>query len=931
MAETVASVGLSVNKTPAFEARQVFNHELKPAVATIQKAEDFQRALYEYKTGLNSAVENGFVGSIQASASSLLANINERNRLEGLESDEANKQAIDDINKEIRRDVVVVYAGFQENFGGVTTLLSQYLPDEQTRALFQETVATNLAHWIAVKTGLGKHQTQNAEMTRMAQFLLTHSPHFRSLQEKQREQGLEFSGATWEENEDIIESLMTVAKTEEEVARLDPKVMAFELRRWLATTAKEARVGKKTPEGKTKKRKIYETPYYRGILKELHRLSKRRNGVGGVILYGPPGTGKTELVQEKNEQQGYETHVVSIHHYTSFADLLADKAITLRTDLGAPLAQKLDTVISYFKGKSPEEFGRAMTTIYTALQSSGKLGQDQQLSQFLLPYLSLDQKGVIDLLAKSSFSTEDWQHIQNAFFAKQEARLLRTSLDPSHQETMEDIVRGEILLAIRKSKGTGRKIRVLLDEIDKAGPNSLGGLLTFLAKSPGETITIGEVTEEIPSWFVVDATSNSLELNEYLTDRFSHLEVGTPPPKDQLMIAGVRLSDDEGNIQLTPYEQEQLVGFFVYVLPRINALLSSAKVGWPPISNRGIQELTGNLVDFSNMQRTNLSVSEAVRRLLLENKMWARDPKLRTKLEDMLDIEFAAVLRDEPIKIKRRGTPVSQEPANLGQRYNQALEGTITSPMITAINGLADADTEVSGHKTTIEEVTLNETQQSLVRDFLAYERGRMRGLTDIYPLPIGFIIQERTEGERANLQLISVPNDRKVHLIHSQPVPIGRIAGASYDGTVIVLSSELDKDSDTLRVIRPFDTKGGESNEGQIKKGETAVDRTGTYIAQLNPSDNLLLIFRTDNIQQSRGITGVEDFQFSSDGKLILVKKQGGGTWVHSSSNLASIIDEPLDQPDQGYEWKFVGNHMLLQVPKDEQNAVKNLALYVA
>lgn len=922
---------LSPIDATALEARQVFKYELKPAVTTLQKAEDFQRALYEYETGLNSAVEDRFVGSIQASASSLLANVNERNRLQGLVHDEANQQTIDDINKQIRRDVVVVYAGFQENFGGTTTLLSQYLPNEDTKALFQEIVATNLAHWIAVKTGLGKfnkNQTQNAEMTRMAQFLLTHSPHFHPLQEKQREQGLEFSGATWGENEEIIESLMTVAKAEEEVARLNPRVRAFELRRWLATTAKEARVGRKTPEGERKRRKIYETPYYKGILKELHRLSKRKNGVGGAILYGPPGTGKTELVQEKNEQQGYETHVVSIHHYTSFADLLADKAITLRTDLGAPLAQKLDTVLSYFKEKSPEEFGRVMTTIYTELQSSGKLGPEQQLTQFLLPYLSLDQKGVIDLLAKSEFSTADWQQIQNAFFIKQEARLLRTSLDPSHQETMEDIVRGEILLAIRKSKGTGRKIRVLLDEIDKAGPNSLGGLLTFLAKSPGESITIGEVTEEIPSWFVVDATSNSLELNEYLTDRFSHLEIGTPPPKDQLMIAGVRLSDDEGNIQLTPYEQEQLVGFFVYVLPRINSLLSSAEFGWPPISNRGIQELTGNLVDFSNMQRTNLSVSEAVRKLLLENKMWARNPELRTKLENMLDSEFAAVLRDESIRIKRRGVPVTQKPANLGERYSQALEETITSPMITAINGLAD--TEVLGHRTTIEEVALNETQQSLVRNFLVAERGRMRGLTNVYQLPIGFIIQERIEEERANLQLVSVPKDQKVHLIYSKPVPVGRIAGASYDGKVVVFSSNLDKNSDNLRVIRPFDKEDEESNEGQINKGEATVDRTGTYIAQLN-SQNNLLIFMTHNIKQHRYIAGVEDFQFSSDGKLILVKKPEGGTWIHSSSSLAPIMDEPLDQPDQGYEWRFIGEHLLVQVPKDTQNPVKNLALYVA
>lgn len=930
MAENSSEVG--VHNSPSFEARQVFKHELKPAIDILQKAEDFKRALYEYKTSLNSVVENGLTKPIQDTASGLMAKEAERKRLQGLEAnDSTDQQALEDLNYQIRRDVVVIYGWYQENFGGTATLLNQYLPAEHSKAQFQEIAATNIAHWIAAKTGLGKlnrEQTQNAQMTQIAQFLLEHSPHFRSLQHKQQEQGLEFKGSTWEENEEVLSSLITTALVEEEIARLDPKVMAFELRRWLAVTAKEARSGRKTPEGETRKRKIYETPYYKDLLQELHRLSKRKNGVGGVILYGPPGTGKTEIVQEKNEQQGYETHVVSIHHYTSFADLLADKAITLRTDQGAPLAQKLETVISYFKEKSPEEFSRAMSAIYTDLQAAGKLGADQQLSQFLLPYLSLDQRGVIDLLAKNELTIEDWQQIQSAFLSKQEARLLRTTLSPGHQETMEDIIRGEILLAIRKSRGTGRKIRVLLDEIDKAGPNSLGGILTFLAKSPGETITIGETTEEIPSWFAVDATSNSLELNEYLMDRFSHLEVGTPPPKDQLMIAAVRLSDDEGNIQLSPYEQEQIVGFFVYALPRINALLSSEEFGWPPISNRGIQELTGNLVDFRNMQRTDLSVGEAVRKLLLENKMWARNPELRTKLEHLLDSEFAGILRDEPIQIKRRSTQASTGPVGLEQRYSQTLEETIRSPMINAINGLtAEA---VGGRRTRIEEVALSDTQRTLVQDFAVAERAKMRGSTNILPLPIGLTLFEKWEEDRAGLQLVSISGDRKAHMLFNKLIPGGKLEGASYDGKVVVISSELDKNSDTLRVIRPFDAEGGEANERRIYKGEVTVDRTGSYIGKLDPHNNLL-IFRTDNLHQDRNIGGVESFQFSPDGKLILVKKREGRTWLHSSSTLAPIMDAPLDQPDQGYEWKFVGEHMLVQTSSDPQGRIKDIALYVA
>ncbi len=823
--------------------------------------------------------------------------------------------------------------------------MAQYLPHEttltgeeaerdnvlarQTRTAFTELVASNLAHWIASRDSFGRvnrDQIQNSQMVQMTNFMLEHSPHFSMLHHIQREQGVSLSAESWAGNEEILDQMLVGALIEEEIARLDPAVEAFELRRWLTTTSKEARFGKRGPEGAVTRRKIYETPFYSSLLDELHRLSKKKNGVGGVILYGPPGTGKTEVLQQKNTEEGYETHVVSIHHYTSFAELLADRSIALRGDLGAQRAQGLEVPINYFKDKTPEEFSKVMTIIFDDLKAGGRAGEDQQISQFLLPYLALDQAGIVDILAKDQLSPDDWRYIQNAFITKQESRLLRTSLSAQHQETLEeDVVRGEILLAIKKSKGTDRKIRVLLDEIDKAGPNSLGGILTFLSKSPGESIVIGETREEIPSWFLVDATSNSPDINEYFLDRFSHLRVNTPPTKDQLMIAGVKVCDDEGNILLSPYEQEQLGSFFVYVLPNINALLTREDHNWPPISNRGIQELTSYLVDFRNMKRTDLSVNEAVNKLLLQNKIWSADAGLAEDIGKVLD-SYSDILGDEPVAIKRLNRPDAHS-ADRDERYEDALDATINSPLISMINGLVE---QPKGGRIHLQEVRLTPEQQQLVAKYLEDEQGKVRGSLDVLNLPIGLTYYIKTDGEGEKLQLVAVPPDRKIHILHEQRILHGgSLDGASADGKTIVMSSE-DKGSDSeLRVINPFNTDEKSHQNNLPKRAKPVIDKTGNYIGYLS-SDHTLSV-RSDNMQRLNHLSGVEDFQFSGDGKQILVKRLGGEFWLYSPSTLKPIMEESLDRPEQGFEWKFIGDHVLAQVSQNAGDRPKEIALYVS
>lgn len=351
-------------------ARKTFRQELKPTLQEAQRLRHLKRTVQEYEQSLDAAVSDKALDEGTINSASFVV------RAEGLlkKQDERGYPEPDGLTKARAMNAGKVFDWFKTHYNGTTTLLLSHLKDDDGRInpereqYFAELVGTNLSHWITVRKGLGKvfkEEIQDKELTKMVGFLLENSRYFSYLSKH-------LPGMTHPRIEDL-NSTYTDLQVQESVLDLNPQVQAFELRDWIAATAKEARQG----------RKIYETPFYRKILEELHFLGRKKNGVGGVVLYGPPGTGKTELLQEKNRQQGFRSRVVNIHHYTSFEDLIAGKAIQLGLDRSATTAQKLSTVLTSMEKESPDAFIDYIDEVYLQLAQEGKISQNQTFGQFL--------------------------------------------------------------------------------------------------------------------------------------------------------------------------------------------------------------------------------------------------------------------------------------------------------------------------------------------------------------------------------------------------------------------------------------------------------------------------------------------------------------------------------------------------------------------
>lgn len=865
--------------SPVEKARDTFTHELRPLLKTSRETTTFLRVLDVYKKTLDTAiVDKSLDDSTATAAEFVVGNLGLRKGVDA-----------QDIEKETEAKTEAVYQWFAKHYGNADLLLSSlFNGDAETSRKLKTVIGRNLSHWIAARKSLGKVYRQDIEkreIAAMGKFLLDNAQQFQELRK-------EIKG---DDSVSEVEALDLAEQAQEGILRLDDTVGAFESRHWIATTGKEARMGLK----------IYETPYYKDILEKLHFLGRKKNGVGGVILYGPPGTGKTELLQENNKQQGFKTRVVNIHHYTSFADLIAERAMQLNIDEGASFAQKAKAVLDVLEKEDPKNFGNDMTEMFLRLKVEGKLREEETLPQFLSSFITLRD----EVLSKTQLSETDWAEAKEAFITRQRARLIRTILPTNLQESVEDIVRGEILLAIQNGE------RVVLDEIDKAGPNSLGGILSFLAKSPGESLTFGETTVTIPNWFTVDATSNSVELNEYLKDRFSHLEVTTPPAKDQLMIAAVRVSDDEGNVLISDYEQSQLVGLFTYIVPEISDLLEANN--FAPFSNRNIQELTSYLVDFGSMQRTNVSFEQAVRMLLSQNKLWAKNENVASGIDKILT-RFGEIIKDKPLNLQGDEKP----PKKLGlrARKEETLANVDKSPLIHAIRALGEKIDPIS--KPTIKPLTLTDKQKAALEEHLRKMRNRPISRLDIRQLPVGFTIAADKKDGATEFRLVATAGVESAQtLLTDTAKPYGKVADISNDGKVAIIVSDLNESIEGIHAAHVF--KGDKANTIDLGYAEKGVDvkitPDGSHVLIINRKKNFLVSWKTDE-KENANEASATDFSMSEDGRFVLVAKPEGKTELWSSDLRRNITS--LDGL-----WRFAGNNFIL---KESAEGIANGAFLI-
>ncbi|MBI2017708.1 hypothetical protein HYS92_01510 [Candidatus Daviesbacteria bacterium] len=858
----------------AHSARRIVRQEINPLNRISSQLKTFTRTLDTYQRSLNVAVvDKDFDNSLVPAA---LGVIGYRSRDFPGQPDQ---QLHDNSQK--------LFNWFNKKYGPELELLFDSVKgDEQARVELEQMIGENLAHWVVVKRGFGqafRPEIERKQIGHMAQFLIQRSTNFQAIKDKLAVE------------EDALEEARKVAANTEvarEIIRLEIGVGQFETREWVAQTGKEARAGKKT----------YETPHYTNLIEGINTAGRKANGVGGVVLYGPPGTGKTEVLIEKNKQQGYKTRIIQIHHYSSFNDLLADKALQLGLDKSASTASKSQTAIEAFGQEKSEEFGKDFVRMFNKLRQEGKLREDETIGNFIGSFVSAELQE--ELIGKSEIDPESWERIQQDFVAGQRARLLRTAMDSRFQEGVEDVVAGEILLAIEKGQ------RVVLDEIDKAGPNSLGGLLSFLSKSKGEIFEYGQTAIEIPDWFVIDATTNTMELSDFLKDRFTPEKVDTPPLKDQLMIAAVRLADPAGNILISEDEQRRFISLFTYVMPEVNNLLKSHNLA--PVSIRGIQEITSALVNFYNPRRTNTSYEAAVRNFFHHLEVRASSQDVTENLARILT-KFNTMIASKPYEASSSGVKAADSNAARPREKLQLAVGSIlNSPLLKAISALDEMEEEYLDKR--ISAVSLNARQQQLVGEYFKRKQAdNLRKRPDALDLPIGLRLQKKVDDQRT-IRLVGVsPSSLEVDsLYQAQLQKDGRLVDASSDGRVLLLASPNGRgDNEAISVMRLFSSGVNQDEELKgvsINKGhKVAANSSGSHIGIISPEDGTLSVYKTvGGVDFS--IKGAKNFSFSDDGSLILVELNSGKTQIgnlQTNSMVANLEGS----------WQFITSNLVAQM----------------
>ncbi len=835
-----------------------------------------------------------------------------------------------------------IFDWFRSRYPGAISLLDSYVssaPKGQEPvdlSAFHDFIADSVGRWMLSRNSLsagkrilvdrgpegfkGRHETEEKVMRGMAEFLLDHSASFKDLRGQVELAKFDF----WE---DAVDSAWVKSRVEEVTLLLDERVGKFVLKEWLHRTGTEARdelIG----------RKIFETPYYKNIIRRLRLEGAKKNGVGGVLVDGPPGVGKTEIIQEKNKQKGYGTRVIGIHYYTSISEVLHEKRIQVQGMGGAVTPGSLSDIVRVFEGESGEKFGTYMKELYKTLQAEGKITKGQTMTDFLRSFVTEDVEAVI---SKSELTSEDWDKARASFVDRQRTRILRTSMDPSYHETLSDIVQGEILLAIENNQ------MALLDEVDKAGPNSLGGLLTFLAKSPGrDVLRVGDKEIELPPWFNIDATSNSVhELDSYLKDRFAHLSITTPPVKDQLMIAGVRLSDSQGNILLNNHEQRQLVGFFTYALPDINAFLQTEGVEMEPLSLRTVKDLTAYLVNFENMQRTQVGFGEALRMLLLQNRAWEKNPELVKKFDD-LRARFPEIFRDRPLDL-RNGPFVSSRIDDMSSQRVAGYEGVLESPLITAISAMVDEPDVIKTGRPSL--VVLSQEEVGRVKQYTEKERTRaIRTDAKRIGLPTGYSMRIKPDNGRSWITLDGVPGPRgEIQHIADDMLSSGdQLIAASSDGRVTVIASAEGSEVQKLSYVSLFN--GQPINSPELAKEPielaksrdqmtAAVDGRGTVISVLKPENGgTLQTIDAQTGQALFSVPNIEEFSLSEDGKYLVMQGRDGSSYLARSGGEGVAVLPPVRRTEfaGGSQERWILTRHNLLVKKDPLGGVSSDAYLI-
>jgi MoxR-like ATPase len=813
----------------------------------------------------------------------------------------------------------------------------EFSSSEQKHQLKQK-IAAETARYINLKQGLPTVtiDQENTSVSRIARYLLEQTDSFSAVKDQVLTEGLSQESAPRTKDPELacqqqISELRREAETKAAIYLADPLIAQLQAHHWIRETYKEAQVGKR----------IFATPYFQEIIDFSRKIGDKENGIGGKIYYGPPGTGKTELAIEVNRQEGYKSRVVSVHYWTSFSQLFGEPMLQVKDESGfATQIEGLNAAASFFK--ELQQKGEAGAEEFWQMIQKLAEVQEKPLSpiEFAASLRLKDSEGqlILDpefLSAESETSQEQKQALLNAYILDFGSKIMAIGQGKIKVDDVNDAygwVRGEVLLAIDKGE------RVILDEVDKGSEHSLDSLSHLLATSPGVDFSLRDLSIKLPHWFRIDATANLLELGgrqKYFYDRFNPIFMDYPPAKDEMMLAGVWLADEGGNINLSEHQQYQIVGFFTIVLPRLRELYDQGKIS-QPISLRAIKELCNMIIQPKTRRARDVSLETAVDQLLFKQRGVAKDEEERQALKEVLDNFRPLFQRQAKLKkFEAQEKPVEQAEdlrrARAGA-LKASLENIEISPFLKAISQLPDTSlVDLKDRNLFLEDLRfyrmqLSEPDSKQAEAFLS-QRTKPPALFD-YQAAV-----ERRDNQETGRIII----DQTVFLnSEGESVPVFRhfnnnsnfkaIRDISRDGNVILLDIDIDeKDKKGLLVYE----LAGQQNPKQIEQQIVP----SSVRAELFPNGRGLSLFKadkgrlrlsffpkiTDTWETTNLNFSVKRYELSSDGRILLAEGADGKTYFFDLNKFMERRPYVINRQDaveiyDAQNLALVGNRLVFQ-----------------